>query len=64
MVQTIFVGLGALVMLIALAGFLRGLWASKSHRNAAASSSDWGQAWPETGHGHSGHGGDIGDGGH
>jgi hypothetical protein len=53
-------GLGAVVLLIALGGFLRGLWAKKP--KGSSSSSDWSSDqtvgdWP-------GDGGDVGDGGH
>jgi hypothetical protein len=55
MVQLVFAGLGALLVLAALAGFLRGLWVVKPDRDASASG--WSQTVPDADH--SGHGADM-----
>jgi hypothetical protein len=61
MVHTIFLSFCALVLLVTLAGFLRGLWVVKPRRVPGPSESDWSQS---IGSDYSGHGGDGGLGGH
>jgi len=61
MTQLIVVGLGVLVMLVAVAGFLHGLWKPKP-RGGASSGFDWSSQ--TTGGDYTGHGGDAGHGGH
>jgi hypothetical protein len=60
MAKLIVVGLGAVVLLAALGGFLRGLWVMKPRRVPGSSEYDWSQSSPDS----VGHGGDVGDGGH
>jgi hypothetical protein len=62
MIQLTVVGLGVLVMLVAMAGFLRGLWRPKPRGGSPSSWFDG--ASPTPGDDYTGHSGDAGHGGH